>query len=702
MAYSVFLLQKKRLLYWSLFGFVLQTLSFPIYAEHDWLLNDEPSLAAAITPTRIKKSALEQPVAVSVLDRQFIEASGATTIVELMAFVPGMARAFRSNREMSIAYHGLHSINPKRMQVLIDGMSIYDAGLSQVDWRHIPLTPEQIERIEITRSPSAAIYGSNGFNGIINFISRKIPEQAKLKAQLYQNSDQTQQINVSGKLGDMGNAIALHYQYQKHKGFEQVDDTSRQHRFKAQHQLQQDNWQSMTQISYVTDNFVGEYPAEVDQSISESDAWYVQNQTHWQMTQNFELKLNQYYYQKRNHADWQGCFHPSFLSAEFTQLYQAQPTLLNALLAGDIKLEQVNQLSPKAQDAVFNYLSYGGPQAQSICGQANNYTEQMRKQIELQMTWVVNDQLKMVTGGYWRQDKIDSNVYLQHSGWQTFNSFVAFANLEYRAHPDVLVDIALMNEKHQQGADSLSPRIAVNYQACEHCSFRFNYSYTERIPGEFEQNGQFLYHINQIEPNPYQITQGQYFLSSSAQNHLNAEQMQAFELGFHYYNWHLGLDIDLSLFHQSMTDLINQSVMLERFNFANDLNADLSGIEIETNWQLNRFNQIKLSGSVLHWQLKQAISTNDSVFTPAKSLAIFHAYQPHNWQIGWGGVFQHVKEAGDLSQLQMYVQRPLTLFKQNVTVGVHSFYRVDKSRRSYQLSEFNNDWLLAFNLELTW
>lgn len=701
---SIFSSKSKRITtaFAILFGFGIQFFSFSTYAEPDWLLAEQPLLTAAITPTRIKKSALEQPVAVSVIDRHFIQSSGANSIAELMAFVPGMARAYRPNREQSIAYHGLHSINPKRMQVLIDGMSFYDAGLSQVDWRHIPITPDQIERIEVTRSPSAAVYGSNSFNGIINIISRKLPEQAQVNVKLYQNSEQTKQINVSGKLGKTDNAISVHYQHQTHQGFDDFKDSSRQHRIKVQHQIQNHNWQSFTQASYIKDDFDGDIPPEVDISSSKSEDWYLQNQTLWQLEQNFELQLTQYLYQKKTQSDWQACFHPSFLSTEFAELHQHEPALMSALLAGEVNIQQIDNLSELAQAAVFNYLSYGGPQAQSICGQANNYSEQMRKQIELQATWVINPNLKMVTGGYWRQDRIDSNVYLQHAGWQTFNSFVTFANIEYRAHPDMLIDLALMNEKHQQGADSLSPRIALNYQVCEHCSVRFNYSYTERIPGEFEQNGQFEYFIHQVEPNPYQITQGTYFLSSSAKNQLISEKMKAVEMGFHYYNWQTGLDIDLNLFHQSMTDLINQSVSLEDFNFVNDLNAALNGVELEVNWQFNLRNQVKLSSSVLNWQLRKANSANDHIFSPDMSLAIFHTYQPQNWQIGWGGMYQNVEEAGELTQLQMYLQRPLTWFKQDVTLGVNSFYRVDTSRRSYRLSEFNNNWMLALSLELTW
>ncbi|GEM_PF-3516258 len=671
-------------------------------ASEDWLEGMNEPLVSAITPTRIKKSALEQPVSVTVLDREFILATGASEIAELMAFVPGMARGFRANREQSIAYHGLSSVNPKRMQVLIDGMSIYDAGLSKVDWRHIPLTVNQIERIEITRSPSAAVYGTNSFSGIINFISRKVSEQDNLVLSATRSTDETSRFNIASRFGDADNAIALHYEYQTDTGFKDTKDDSKQHRVKIQHAVSGVNWQSTTQVSYVEDDFDGDHPDEVDQTSSESQDIYLQNQSSWQVRDDLELKVNQYFYQKHSEDNWSSCFHPSFISEEFANLYQQAPEIMAALLAGQIGIQDAAQLPEVAQLAVMNYLSYGGPEAQPVCGSAENYTDQIRKQFELQATWVINDSVKLAAGGYWRQDRLDSNVYLKANGWQNKNALVTFANVEYRVHSDLTFDFALMNEKLAQDKDAFSPRIAVNYKLCQHCSVRFNYSYTEREPGEFEQNGQFKYFIKDIEPNPYQLTQGEYFLSNGSDNQLTSEKMRAWEIGYHYNNWSSGLDLDINFFYQQMTDLINQGVRIEEFIYENDLDADLTGLETELNWQINRNDFIKFNWTQLNWQLKNKHFFNRGLFSAKTQLAGFYAHQFETWQSGFGAVYSDVEEAGELSQLQTYLKKPINLNSYQLILGLNSYYRIDNSVKKYRLAEFDSNWLVSFKAELIW
>ncbi|MCU4677125.1 TonB-dependent receptor [Catenovulum sp. 2E275] len=682
--------------------FMARVATAETFLQDDWFNLENKPLITAITPTRIQKSALEQPVAVTVLDRDFIQSTGANEIAELLAFVPGMARGFRANREQSLAYHGLSSVNPKRMQVLIDGMSVYEAGLSKVDWRHIPLTVDQIERIEITRSPSAAVYGANSFSGIINFISRKVSEQDKAVMSAYRSTDETTKLAMAMKFELKEHVFSVHYQYQAEHGFKNYDDNSQQHRVKLQHYVTGENWQSNTQVSYVEDDFGGDHPDEVDLSSSESQDVYIQNQSNWQINNNLELKLNQYYYKKHTQDNWQACFHPSFLSTEFGLLYQEDPTLIAALLSGQISIEQVTQLSPVAQAAIMNFLSYGGVQATSICGASENFVDQIRKQIELQASWIASDQLKLVVGGYWRQDELNSNVYLKPDNWESFDSFVSFANIEYRATDKWVFDLAVMNESHEKSSDSLSPRVAVNYQACDNCSLRLNYSYTERKPGEFEQNGQFRYFIKDIEANPYQIEQGYYFLSSSAQNQLTSEKMKAVELGYHFNSWSTGIDLDVNLFHQQMTDLINQGIRIEEFIYENDLNVDLTGLETELNWQINQANFVKFNWTQLNWQLKQAKLTNQGLYSPASSVALFYSHQAQNWQTGLGGLYSDVKEAGTLTQLQAYLRKPVSLYNHKLILGLNTYYQTGQSKKRYQLSEFESRWLISLKAELIW
>ena len=64
----------------------------------------------------------------------------------------------------------------RRMQVLIDGRSVYTPGFGEVPWTSLPLSIDDIERIEVVRGPNSAAYGSNAFFGVINIITQTAAE----------------------------------------------------------------------------------------------------------------------------------------------------------------------------------------------------------------------------------------------------------------------------------------------------------------------------------------------------------------------------------------------------------------------------------------------------------------------------------------------------------------------------------------------
>lgn len=59
-----------------------------------------------------------------------------------------------------------------KLQVLVDGRSIYSPFFSGVMWEHDPVALDDIERIEVIRGPSAAMWGANAVNGVINIITK--------------------------------------------------------------------------------------------------------------------------------------------------------------------------------------------------------------------------------------------------------------------------------------------------------------------------------------------------------------------------------------------------------------------------------------------------------------------------------------------------------------------------------------------------
>lgn len=60
----------------------------------------------------------------------------------------------------------------RRMQVMVDGRSVYLPSFGGVRWDTLPLAIQDIERIEVVRGPNAASFGANAFTGIINSITR--------------------------------------------------------------------------------------------------------------------------------------------------------------------------------------------------------------------------------------------------------------------------------------------------------------------------------------------------------------------------------------------------------------------------------------------------------------------------------------------------------------------------------------------------
>src|SRR5690606_13218665 len=135
------------------------------------LFLDAPELPEVLTATRLQQSPAAVPGSITVLDRELIQGSGAREITELLRLVPGML-VVPEGSATNVNYHGGLAAAARRLQVLVDGRSVYRPALAQVDWVDIPVALEDIERIEVFRGPNTVSYGANALLGVINIITR--------------------------------------------------------------------------------------------------------------------------------------------------------------------------------------------------------------------------------------------------------------------------------------------------------------------------------------------------------------------------------------------------------------------------------------------------------------------------------------------------------------------------------------------------
>ena len=76
-----------------------------------------------------------------------------------------------------IMLRGLYESRSGRVQVLEDGMPLSLAPYGQTSLSLFPVTMNQVDRIDIVRGGAAVQYGPNNVGGVINLVSKPIPER---------------------------------------------------------------------------------------------------------------------------------------------------------------------------------------------------------------------------------------------------------------------------------------------------------------------------------------------------------------------------------------------------------------------------------------------------------------------------------------------------------------------------------------------
>ncbi len=128
-----------------------------------------------VTGSRLPQIGLHSAAPVTVLDRSEIEATGATSVGELLRELP-VATASTSDTasrgnggSATVALRGLSAVNTL---VLINGRRVLSNNEGgTVDLNSIPF--EAVERVEVLQDGASAIYGSDAIAGVVNVIMRR-------------------------------------------------------------------------------------------------------------------------------------------------------------------------------------------------------------------------------------------------------------------------------------------------------------------------------------------------------------------------------------------------------------------------------------------------------------------------------------------------------------------------------------------------
>jgi len=158
--------------------------------------------------TKTEVTQLEVPQAVTVLHRADIEKRSANNLPELLRSVVGANVVRVQTSQNVLGTRGGNAFSPSKVLILIDGQPIDPTLFSTTWWELVPVSIDDIERIEFIRSPGT-IYGANAQNGVVNIITQKIglgeadDHKVKLVAKSGQQNVRAGYLGYIGKVGNL-------------------------------------------------------------------------------------------------------------------------------------------------------------------------------------------------------------------------------------------------------------------------------------------------------------------------------------------------------------------------------------------------------------------------------------------------------------------------------------------------------------------
>jgi outer membrane receptor for ferrienterochelin and colicins len=188
--------------------------------------------AIVVTGARSERRLADTPVATEVITRRELEESGAESAADVLEHYDGV-QIDRSFAGASVSLQGLDS---EYVLVLVDGERVIGRVNGVVDLGRLRV--EHIERIEIVRGPSSALYGSDAIGGVINVITRRAgDEEVELEATAQYGTLNQVEASALGavRLGDWSARLSAGYHRRDAFDLDERDPSTDSSRFDEVH-----------------------------------------------------------------------------------------------------------------------------------------------------------------------------------------------------------------------------------------------------------------------------------------------------------------------------------------------------------------------------------------------------------------------------------------------------------------------------------
>lgn len=557
----------------------------------------DASYPVVITPTRLRQSLADVPASVTVITADTLRRYGITRIEEALRMVPGMAVSQATGNDFRINFHGTTSISPRRLNVLIDGVSAYMPAFSQVQWSLLPVVLDDVERIEVIRGPDSSAYGPNSMTAVVNILTKHPKDVERGLVSMTAGShgmlDGTVRLATTvGPTSLRATVSSRHdHGYDHSTSVSAGHDSTSVNRFNLRAQSDLSDGSSLdVQASYVGGK-VDEGMGDIFQ-ITPQDHLVTGTQLSARWTKSLssvhELRVDVSQVNNAAKQSWLSCWPQAAYWPEVYELFQSNPDMINRMLLG----QPLTPGSARDNELVVliltRILSQGGlrrAMATTTCGRGNQDGSESRSQVEVQDTFVVSDQLRIVGGLGMRHQRASSESYF--GGAVSNNVQWLFGHAEYRPLDWLTANVGGYGESNSLSGNTFSPRVALNVHLSDQQTVRAVVSKGTRTPDLFEERANWSYTVRDLSIPIDGSTTGRLFTAAKAKSDLSSEQIWSHELGYLLMLRSIGLTFDARLFDDHLSHLISERLTTTDFTPDNTGAVRLTGTELQLNWDVS-------------------------------------------------------------------------------------------------------------------
>lgn len=151
-------------------GIIVLTSVLQLCIGHKLLAQEKTLDPVTVSSSLIEKRSSETGRNITIISSETISKLPIHSLDELLKYIPGMEVQSRGPQgsQSDISMRGG---TYQQVLVVLDGLRLNDPNTGHFS-AYIPIAPEQIDRIEVLKGASAAIYGSDAVGGVINIITK--------------------------------------------------------------------------------------------------------------------------------------------------------------------------------------------------------------------------------------------------------------------------------------------------------------------------------------------------------------------------------------------------------------------------------------------------------------------------------------------------------------------------------------------------